>query len=68
MVFTRSQIKNMSIINEMREYFEKLMKPHVTNEKLEELLKFFQDQIMKSFEHKLKDENTKIEDEINCYR
>ena len=68
MISTRSQIQNTSIINEMREYFEKLMKPHVTNKKLEDLLKFFQDEITKSFEQKLKDEKTKIEDEINCYR
>ena len=35
MVFTRSQLKNMSITSEMREYFENLMKPLVTNETLE---------------------------------
>lgn len=49
-------------INEMREYFEKLMKPSVTNEKLEELLISFQDEILKSFENKLIDQNTKIEE------
>ena len=38
------------------------MKPHVTNEKLEELLKSFQDEIVKRFEHKLKEQNTKIEE------
>ena len=30
-----SQLKHTSIINEMRKYFEKLMKTHVSNEKLE---------------------------------
>ena len=39
MVFTRSQLKNMSITSEMREYFENLMKPLVTNETLEQQLK-----------------------------
>ena len=34
-------------------YFHKLMKPHVASEELEELLKSFQDEIEKSFEHKL---------------
>ena len=41
MVSTRSQVKNMSITSELREYFENLMKPLVTNEKLEELLNLF---------------------------
>ena len=35
MVFTRSQLKNMSIASEMHVYFENLMKPLVTNETLE---------------------------------
>ena len=43
----------------MREYFENLMKPLVTNEKLEELLKSFQNEKVKRFEHKLKEQNTK---------
>ena len=46
----------------MREYVENLMKPLVTNEKLEELLKSFQDEIVKRFEHKIKEQNTKIEE------
>ena len=71
MVSTRSQVKNMSITSEMRTYFENLRKPLVTNENQEELLKSFQDEIVKSFEHKLKDQNTKIEEfsalsDINC--
>ena len=51
----------MSITSEVREYFENLMKPLVTNEKLEELLKSFQDEIAKRFKHKIKEQNTKIE-------
>ena len=39
MVSTRSQSKSMSITSEMRDCFENLMKPLVTNDKLEELLK-----------------------------
>ena len=44
----------------MREYFENVIKPLVTNEKLEELLKSFQDDIVKRFEHKLEEKNSKI--------
>ena len=45
----------------MRKYFENLMKPLVTNEKLE-LLKSFQDEIVKRFDHKLKEQNTQKEE------
>ena len=54
MVFTRSQLKNMSITSEMREYFENLMKPLVTNETLEQKLKFFQDGLMKKLKISLR--------------
>ena len=53
MASTRLQVKNIYITSGMREYLENLMKPLVTNEKLEELLKSFQDEIVKRFEHKL---------------
>ena len=53
MASTRLQVKNIYITSEMREYLENLMKPLVTNEKLEELLKSFQDEIVKRFEYKL---------------
>ena len=62
MVFTRSQLKNMSITSEMREYFENLMKPLVTNETLEQQLKFFQDGLMKKIEDKFKEQNDRIEE------
>ena len=62
MVFTRSQLKNMSITSEMREYFENLMKPLVTNETLEQQLKSFQDGLMKKIEDKLKEQNDRIEE------
>ena len=35
MVFTLPQLKSMSVTSEMREYFENLMKPLVTNPTLE---------------------------------
>ena len=62
MVFTRSQLKNMSITSEMREYFENLMKPLVTNETLEQQLKSFQDGLMKKIEDKFKEQNDRIEE------
>ena len=54
--------KNMSITSEMHEYIENLMKPLITNEKLQELFKTFQAEIVKRFEHNLKEQNTKIEE------
>ena len=54
MVFTCSQLKNMSITTEMREYFENLMEPLVTNETLEQPLKFFKDGLMKKIEISLR--------------
>ena len=47
MVFTRSQLKNMSITSEMRKYFENLIKPLATFEALTQQLKSFQDRLMK---------------------
>ena len=62
MVSTRSQSKSMSITSEMRDYFENLMKPIVTNDKLEQLLKSFQDGLMKKIEDKFNEQNTRIEE------
>ena len=62
MVSTCSHVKDMSMTSEMCEYFENLMKPLVTNKKLEELLKSFQDETVKRFEHKHKEQNTKIKE------
>ena len=62
MVFTRSQLKNMSITGEKFEYFENLMKPLVTNKTLEEQLKSFQDGLMKKIEDKFKEQNDRIEE------
>ena len=62
MVSTRSQSKIMSITSELRDYFESLMEPLVTNEKLEQVLKSFQDGLMKKIEDKFKEQNTRIEE------
>ena len=52
----------MSITSELRDYFESLMEPLVTNEKLEQVLKSFQDGLMKKTENKFKEQNTRIEE------
>ena len=62
MVSTRSQSKSMSITSGMRDYFENLMKPLVTNDKLEQLLKSFQDGLMKKIEDKFNEKNTRTEE------
>ena len=62
MVSTCSQSKSMSITNEIRDYFENLMKPLVKNDKLEQLLKSFQNGLMKKIEDKFKEKNTAIEE------
>ena len=62
MVSTRSQSKSMSITSEMRDYFENLMKPLVTNDKLEQLLKSFHNGLMKKIEDKFNEQNTRIEE------
>ena len=62
MVSTRSQSKSMSITNEIRDYFENLMKPLVKNDKLEQLLKTFQNGLMKKIEDKFNEQNITIEE------
>ena len=52
---------NMSIITEVREYFENLIKPLVTNQSLEELLRKFKEGIISKFENKLREQNLKIQ-------
>ena len=46
----------------MHDYFENLMKPLVTNDKLEQLLKSFQDGLMKKIEDKFNEQNIRIEE------
>ena len=52
----------MSITSEMREYFENLIKPLVTNETLEQQPKSFQDGLMKKFDDEFKEQNDRIEE------
>ena len=51
----------MSLITEVREYFENLIKPLVTNQSLEELLRKFKEGIISKFENKLREQNLKIQ-------
>ena len=60
MVSARSH--SMSITSEMDDYFENLMKPLVTNDKLESLLKRFQDGLMKKIDDIFNEQNTRIEE------
>ena len=60
--FLRAFIKSNKTIIFLEVEGPTLMKPLVANEKLEEFLKSFQDAILKRFEHKVQDRNTKIED------
>ena len=62
MVSTHSKSKNMFITSEMREYFENLMKPLVTNEKLEQSIKSFQEGLMKKIEEKFENQYKRIEE------
>ena len=62
MISTRSQSKIMSITSELRDYFESLMEPLVTNEKSEQVFKSFQDGLMKKIADKFKEQNTRIEE------
>ena len=61
-IITRSKSSgvNMSITAEVREYFENLIKPLVTNQSLEELLCKFKEGIISKFEDKLREQNLKI--------
>ena len=52
----------MSITSEMREYFENLIKPLVTNETLELQPKSFQDGLMKKIDDEFKEQNDRIEE------
>ena len=60
-ITTHSKSKfTISIAAEVRDYFESLMKPLVTNESLEKLSGAFQEKIVKRFEEKLDEQNAKI--------
>ena len=63
-IVTRSKSSglNMSITAEVREYFNNLIKPLVTNKSLEELLDKFKEGIISKFEDKLREQNLKIQE------
>ena len=63
-IITRSKSSglNMSITAEVREYFNNLIKPLVTNKSLEELLDKFKEGIISKFEDKLREQNLKIQE------
>ena len=59
---SKSSGLNMSITAEVREYFDNLIKPLVTNKSLEELLYKFKEGIISKFEDKLREQNLKIQE------
>ena len=65
MVVTRSSAKitNMSVSQEIREYFSELVKPLVTNEILEsDMFKKLKVEIISKFEEKFDKQNRKIDE------
>ena len=59
MVVTRSsaEITNMSVSQEIRQYFSELVKPLATNEILEKMFKKLKEEIISKFEEKLDEQN-----------
>ena len=64
MVVTRSSAKitNMSVSQEIREYFSELVKPLATNEILEDMFKKLKEEIISKFEEKFDEQNRKIDE------
>ena len=64
MVVTRSSAKitNMSVSQEIREYFSELVKPLATNEILEDVFKKLKEKIVSKFEEKCDEQNRKIDE------
>ena len=63
-IVTRSKSSglNMSITAEVREYFNNLIKPLVTNKYLEELLDKYKEGIISKSEDKLTEQSLKIQE------
>ena len=63
-IITRSKSSglNMSITAEVREYFDNLIKPLVTNKSLEELLYKFKEGIISKSENQLREQTLKIQE------
>ena len=59
MVVTRSSAKitNMSVSQEIREYFSQLVKPLATNEVLEDMFKKLKEEIISKFQEKCDEQN-----------
>ena len=64
MVVTCSSGKtaNMSVSQEIREYFSELVKPLATNEILEDMFKKLKEEIISKFEEKFDEQNRKIDE------
>ena len=64
MVVTCSSAKtaNMSVSQEIREYFSELVKPLATNEILEDIFKQLKEEIISKFEEKFDEQNRKIDE------
>ena len=63
MVVTRSSAKitNMSVSQEIREYFSELVKTLATNEILEKMFKKLKEEVISKFEEKLDEQNRENE-------
>ena len=57
---TTTGSKSKLIVVKLHDYFESLIKPLVTNESLEKLLRAFQKNIVKRFDKKKDEQNAKI--------
>ena len=64
MVITRSSAKitNMSVSQEIYEYFSEIVKPLATNEILEDMFKKLKEEIISRFEEKFDEQNRKIDE------
>ena len=64
MAVTRSSAKitNMSVSQEIREYFSELVKPLATNGVLEDMFKKFKEEIISKFEEKFDEQDRTIDE------
>ena len=64
MIVTRLSAKftNMSVSQEILEYFSELVKPLATNEILEDMFKKLKEEIISKFEEKFDEQNRKIDE------
>ena len=57
-----AKIRNMSVSQEIREYFSELIKPLATNEILGDMFKKLKEEIISKFETKFAEQNRKIDE------